>query len=366
MKVAIIGGGLAGTACAYMLKQAGAAPVIYEAGAALAGGASGNPVGLYNPRFTAERNAESEYFSAAFMLALQTFSSLSHPEEFTTRDLMEKGRSLRPADVRDDSQGIDWNPCGALHLMNDEKKRKRFPQTVESWGWPEEEMRIVTAREASEIAGVEIGHDALYLPHSGTVSPQKLCHAYARDVEIHLNAKIENLEEVRADAVILACSAGVRKFSLLPVRMVRGQVTQARATARSEKLTSCVCYGGYVSPAHSGMHTVGATFQRWLSHDNILEEDDADNLAKLNAALPGFADGMQVAGQRAAVRTTTADYMPIVGQMAERVYISAAHGSHGILSSLIAARMLAAIIAGRAVSMDSAVLDRVSPRRFLS
>jgi flavin-dependent dehydrogenase len=45
MKVAIIGAGLAGTAAAWALRQAGAEPVIYEAGPEIAPGASGNPVG---------------------------------------------------------------------------------------------------------------------------------------------------------------------------------------------------------------------------------------------------------------------------------------------------------------------------------
>lgn len=51
-RIAIIGGGLAGTSCAYVLKQYGFEPVIYEAGDKLAYGASGNEVGLYNPRFS--------------------------------------------------------------------------------------------------------------------------------------------------------------------------------------------------------------------------------------------------------------------------------------------------------------------------
>ena len=59
MKAAIIGGGLAGCALAFSLKQAGVTPVVYESASRLAAGASGNSIGLYNPRFTAERVAET-------------------------------------------------------------------------------------------------------------------------------------------------------------------------------------------------------------------------------------------------------------------------------------------------------------------
>jgi tRNA 5-methylaminomethyl-2-thiouridine biosynthesis bifunctional protein len=144
MKVAIIGAGLAGTAAAWALRQAGAEPVIYEAGPEIAPGASGNPVGLYNPRLSAERS----FYSDAFPLALKAFEQL--------RD-------------------TDWNECGALHLITDEKRQKKFTDAVKSWGWPRGEMRIVNKAEASEIAGVGVHYDALYLARSGTISPKKLC-----------------------------------------------------------------------------------------------------------------------------------------------------------------------------------------------
>ena len=70
MRVAIIGAGLAGTALAYVLKQGGAEPVIYEASGNIASGASGNDVGLYNPRFTAEQGPEQAFYSDAFFKAI--------------------------------------------------------------------------------------------------------------------------------------------------------------------------------------------------------------------------------------------------------------------------------------------------------
>ena len=117
MKVNIIGGGLAGCALAYVLKQNGVKPVIYEAGETLASGASGNDVGLYNPRFTASYGTVGQYFSTAFERALEIFKMFG-----------------------DD---IEWNPCGALHLMNDEKKTRRFPKMVDSWPW--DQAQIINA-----------------------------------------------------------------------------------------------------------------------------------------------------------------------------------------------------------------------------
>lgn len=109
MKVAIIGAGLAGTSLAFALKQHVSDVVIYEAGSSIAAGASGNDIGLINPRLSAFRTPESDYYTSAFGLAVRTFEQL---------------------------QNIDWKRCGSLHLMISDQKDKRFPQTIENWNWP--------------------------------------------------------------------------------------------------------------------------------------------------------------------------------------------------------------------------------------
>ncbi len=333
MRVAIIGAGLAGCALALFLKRAGAEPVIYEAGAEIAPAASGNPAGLYNPRFTAEFGAEAEFYSAAFALALEIFPGLGD---------------------------VGWRACGALHLITDEKKEKRFSQTVRNW--PAPEMRLVDAREASEIAGVEIAHDALYLPRSGLVSPRTLCTAYAADVEILFNAPVSSLPP--ADAVVLACGMGVAGFFPdLALRAVRGQVSFVKASSRSAELKTNICYGGYISAPVEGVHMAGSTFQRWLDHTDILPEDNADNLAKLERAVPALA-GLEIAGARAAIRTTSPDHFPVAGQAGENSYVSAAHGSHGILSTLMTARILTDMILKQPPRVSQRVIERLSPKRI--
>lgn len=359
-RVAIIGAGLAGTACAYVLHGYGMEPVLYEEGPEIAPGASGNALGLYNPRLAVERTPESDFYAAAFALALRAFSDICHSE----RSEESPGQKTRSsADAQDD---IEWQPCGSLHLMTDEKREKRFRQCTASWRWPEDEMQILSAQEASAIAGVPLNYDALYLPRAGYISPRALCERYAEGAETHLNAGIGDLSGIKADAVILACGMGASKFENLPLKAVRGQVTDIEATAVSKKLRANLCYGGYVTPALKGKHMVGSTFQRWLDHSEIIEKDDADNVAKLVAAVPALEGQYKVSGHRAAVRTTTADHFPIVGQLnaQESVYVSTAHGSHGILSTLMAAHLLADMITGGALCLPQAVVDKLSPVRY--
>jgi len=146
---------------------------------------------------------------------------------------------------------------------------------------------------------------------------------------------------------------------------VRGQVTEVQASELSRDVRTSICYGGYLSPSHDGVHIVGATFQRWINDSNIIEQDNVDNIQKLGGVMPDLVQGLEVVGQRASVRATSRDYFPVVGPVSDKLYVSAAHGSHGIVSSLMAAHLLSDMIVGRSFCLPSDVVRALSPRRFL-
>jgi len=340
VKVAIIGGGLAGCAVAWMFRQMGHEPVVYEAGPTLANGASGNVSGLYNPRFSALRGADADFYAAAYSMALRTFEML------------------------DD---IDWCPIGVLHLMDTDKKEKRLHRTVKNWNWSPAHMRLVSSSEASEIAGINLRYDALYLPDGGSIAPKKLCAAYTRNIECHLNSPVENLDDIDADVKVLACGSAVLKFVPdLPIIPVRGQITQVKATQLSENIKCGICYDGYFMPAKDGIHTLGATFQPELNHSDIIKQDNQENIQKLAEAIPGLEAGLEVVGQRASIRATSRNRFPIIGNATgqDNVYISAAHGSYGVLSSLMVAHLLVDMIMGRPRCLPADVIKALSPQRF--
>ena len=340
-KVAIVGGGLAGTAAAFVMKRRGLQPVIFEKEAALAAGASGNALGLYNPRLSAQRTAESDFYAASFAQAVRTLGELQRGHD------------------------IDFNPCGSLHLFIDAEKEKRLRGADENGGWHKSHMHVMDARAASQRAGVGVGLSALCLPDSGTVSPSALCRAYADGVEVRLSAA-PDIEKLPAefDAVILACGAAVREFCDIPVHTVRGQVTCVKSTLASQPLRGNLCFGGYLSPQLNGMHMLGATFQKWLDHSDVTDEDHKDNLARLRQYFPALADGMAVEGGRAALRTSSKDRFPVIGHIANNVYVSTAHGSHGIISALAAAHLIADMMTDAPRSLPRDTISALSPARF--
>ncbi|MBI4030592.1 MAG: bifunctional tRNA (5-methylaminomethyl-2-thiouridine)(34)-methyltransferase MnmD/FAD-dependent 5-carboxymethylaminomethyl-2-thiouridine(34) oxidoreductase MnmC [Proteobacteria bacterium] len=342
--VAIVGGGLAGTAAAFVLKRSGIRPVIFEKTASLASGASGNALGLFNPRLSAHRTAESDFYTAGFAQVARTLRELQ------------------------DGCDIKFNPCGSLHIFTDAEKEKRLRGAAERWGWHETHMRILDAEESSRYAGLKVDRGALHLPDAGTVSPQALCRAYADGVDLIFNADIR-IDELKKeyDAVILACGAAVRDFPPLrnsPVHTVRGQVTQAAASDLSAELKINLCFGGYLSPPQGGLHMLGATFQKWLDDCDAKEEDHIDNIRRLERYFPGLAEGLEIKGGRAALRTSSKDRFPLTGRAAENLYVSTAHGSHGIVSSLAAAHLLSDMILGAPRSLPARSVRALSPSRF--
>jgi tRNA 5-methylaminomethyl-2-thiouridine biosynthesis bifunctional protein len=338
-RIAIVGGGLAGTACASVLKSRGLNPVIFEAGQSLATGASGNMRGIFNPRFTARREADADFYMSGFELVART---LRHVEE------------------------IDFRGCGSLHLVTGDDKAKRFESCLHRWGWHEDHMALLPAAEASEKAGIALAQNALYLPDSGQLSPLKLCHHWAGGTDVRLSSAISPGRLDDFDAVILACGAAVRNFiPFLPVHTVRGQIIQALASSASAVLKTNICYGGYIGAAEDGGHIVGSTFQKWLDSTDTSDIDTRDILDHLDRAVPGL--GLRAAGARASLRCAARDRFPVIGAVPghDRLYVSTAHGSHGIVSSLAGAHMIADQLEGGVLSLPEDSVNLLSLQRFL-
>lgn len=340
--MAIIGGGLAGTSCAYVLKQYGFIPVIYEASDQLAGGASGNSCGFYNPRFSALNDFSSNYFAPAYCQFYKM--------------------------AREAGDAIEFDPCGALYLATTDDKKNQFLSMLGSWEWNEDCARFLSAEEASKVAGIKISKEALFFPYSGSVNPRKLCTYYTKDIEVHLNQKIQTVDELQEDAVILCNAYAIedfQKFNSFPVVKVRGQISHVQAVPETEKLRCNIHYSGYFSRSRNGQHAVGATFQKWIDEANITSQDHDFNIESLKEALSVFEDhDFDVLSGWAGLRTASKDHFPIVGRMEENNYVSIAYGSHGLVGSLASAHLLADFLRKGPKSLPKSTLNALKPQRF--
>lgn len=312
-KVAIIGGGLAGCAAAYWLGQEGAEATIFEKGPVLAGGASGNPIGMVNPRFYKFPEEQGLYYMAAYSDAVTTYKNLAQSHDFGFRQ------------------------CGALHLCTDEEKQERFEGLVENWCLPKHILEIVDAGTASELANIPLDKPALHLPQSAMVSPAALCQVLVNGSDVRLNTEFQqsDMNSNEYDAVVLTCGTGFKGFDMLnnkDLHTVRGQLTLIEATEETRKLQKSIHYGGYISPEIDNGHAVGATYQKWLDTEEAMEEDNAYNIEKLREAVS--LREVKVIDARASMRVTTKQRFPLFGNLEEGVYCSLAHGSHGLSTVL--------------------------------
>jgi tRNA 5-methylaminomethyl-2-thiouridine biosynthesis bifunctional protein len=92
-RVAVLGAGIAGAACARALMRRGVEVVVLEAAREPGAGASGNPAGLVTPRFDRGGGALAELYLAAYLDAVAAYGALDV--------FMARGVEQRPMDERE-------------------------------------------------------------------------------------------------------------------------------------------------------------------------------------------------------------------------------------------------------------------------
>ncbi len=333
-KIGVIGGGIAGAAVAAALTREGCDVVVFEKNG-IASGASGNVRGLCNPRITALREIESDFYGPAFSRANTLYRDISKHTD------------------------IGYVTCGSMHLINDDRKDKRYRLFPDNWGWHSDHARVLDPVEASRIAGVDIAQSVLFLPDAAMVCPRAVTEYLVRGIHI-IQKDITDIVQTgdgwtvdgqNFDAVVLAGGYEVNRFSQvcdIPLQKVRGQVTEVRVTPAYNALKTNLCYSGYASVAENGKAVIGSTFQYWIDDAAVSDADDVENLEKLAEYLPQVAEGLQVIGSRAAFRCAAKDRLPVIGEVAgyKGLYLSTGHASHGLLSAVMAAEMVVVKLCG--------------------
>lgn len=362
--IAIIGGGLAGAAMAYMAHHYGLKTTIFEQGDALANGASGNEVGLLNPKLTAMPSDKNEFYGAALSLCLSLFNAWQSETD------------------------IGYDPCGAFHMITDDKKKIRFDKMQENLGW-DEYLISATAEQASLELGVACSYDALYMPLSGKVSPQKLVAFMAKNATVLTSAHVtavtsdEGGTEISYhqdgqdhkelyDICVLANGMGALEMvphtkDTMPLSPIRGQITHLKHHPYFDGLDKNLCFGGYLTKQTDNNYLIlGATYDRGEGDASHRSSDDESNLSYFKSFFPSLPDDLEICGGRAGVRVTTPDYMPICGRDVDtpNLYYSLAHRSHGILSSLLCAQINLHQMLGYASPVSSGVLQAVCVKRY--
>lgn len=355
-RIAVIGAGIAGAATARALAARGHELIVIDKGPDAAGGASGNHAGIFRPLPAQDSGRLARLLQAGFLLGRRRFGALP--------------------DVR-----AGWT--GVLHIARDEKHEAIQREVVESHALPADYCRFLMHEQAVALAGWPVAHGGWWFPAGGWVNPPSLCRALLDGIECRYGFAVERLEHdsdgwrivgdnatIKADEVVLA--NGVDAAALvpdyrLPIRPGRGLVSHIpeAATARCDIVATRL---GYVTPAIDGIRCAGATMAIDDRDPAPRLADHAENLQRLDMALPGFGAGLDPAALagRVSFRPMSPDRLPIVGPLAasDGLWIIDGFGARGMVFAAICAELLASRMDGEPLPIEDDLARAVDPARF--
>ncbi|MBU2712451.1 bifunctional tRNA (5-methylaminomethyl-2-thiouridine)(34)-methyltransferase MnmD/FAD-dependent 5-carboxymethylaminomethyl-2-thiouridine(34) oxidoreductase MnmC [Zooshikella harenae] len=394
----IIGAGLAGASVAYSLAQRGWQVKVLDQHAGPAQAASGNRQGMLYTKLSAHQTPLSQLILAGY--------------QYTTRLLPQ----LLPSEVH---QGKSWDNCGLIQLAFNEQEAKRQEALVESGLFPAQLFEFQTAEQLTAKAGSHIQYPGLWWPTSGWVWPQALCEAMLAHLNIttYYHQQVTSLVLQTGDTeqgwhvttadqhwqsphVIIA--AGHTCQTLLPdvelpMKAIRGQVSQLPFQGLSPK--TVICGDGYISPMVDNVLHVGATFTHDNADSTCTVQDRHENLQRLSQLIPELYERAEntldpdaINNDKVGFRCSSSDYLPIVGPVPDQPYfiehyallrqngnttfttpppyqpglwITAAHGSRGLITAPLAGEIIASYLAGEPIPLSTEVLQAIHPSRFL-
>lgn len=349
----VAGAGLAGATTARALAERGwQVRVIDPAG--VARGASGNRAGVLYTTPSGAATPQNRFYQASYLRAAGWL------------------RRYRAAQA-----GIGVFE-GVVQHITDDRQRAKLVAASASGHWPEAQLRW-------------LDEDSVLLTDGGYLQPVGWCRLLLDHPAIALEqGSVEQIDaqghpvlatggSIQADAVVLCIAGaalGMENIPALPLRMIRGQVSECRATPASRLWRRAHCHNGYVTPAIDGLHCVGATFNLRDPEASARDIDDQANLNQLRRNLPDRwaqlgGDEIEVIDRRVAFRCQANDYLPIVGlspgaqnRSTVPLALNLAHGSRGIGGTPLAADMVADLICATPGCVDRAMASVLDPGRF--
>lgn len=328
-RVIVIGAGLSGCHIARTLAERGIQVTVLEQHAQAAQEASGNPQGALYTKLSANNAALTRFSLSSLQYALRHYSKTFLKDSVHRCGLLQ----------------LQEKPDHALLALMQEN-----PQLAQ---W-------VTAEHAAAVSGIPLAQGGWWLPQSGWIAPRALCNQLLDhpNIDTKFQCNVAQLQRslshwqaidaqqqaiAQSEHLIIACANSAKQFSQtewLPLRPVRGQITQLAANTHSENLRCVVCNEGYLTPAFQQQHCLGASFVPDDSSTDLRFSEQQHNLKLLQDIAPTLSDSWQhtkLQG-RAALRCTTPDHLPLVGALPDRGaflhdYVALRHNAKAVIQT---------------------------------
>lgn len=392
-QITLIGAGIAGCTAAVALQKRGFKVSVVDRHSQAGAEGSGNAQAIVYPKLS----PRDDILPRVNLAAIKFCSDYYRP--FWARGLGQQ--------------------CGILIVPNSAKKAADFALISQRFADQPEIVQSVANEQLQALSGITLNaQSALYFPQLGWLPPARLCRELLQANNIPLiQADIHSLNhdddnnlwelkgadgrtKLHSETVVITSAFDCKKFAqsaFLPLRKIRGQITELPCTPESSQLKTVICGGGYFTPAENGTHSCGATYNKDIFTTELREEDHRANIAQIHATDPGLAATLgqpliETLKGRANYRCTTADYLPIVGalpnipEMLEdyailrrdaktllptrgsclpNLYVNCGMGSRGLSYAPLTAEILATQIAGESPPIDDELLKAMHPARFV-
>ena len=342
--VVIIGAGIAGAAVARGLRALGRLVTVIETEAPGAGG-SGFPAGLVTPRLDAGDGGIAGLYAQA---------------------LDRAGTLYRRIDGAVVAEGV-------LQLEGAPRDAVRFGKVAAQAIWPDAAMRPLDPAQAGAMLGEVSATGGLSMAQALVLRPRVVLDAWLDGIAV-VTARVDRIETADdgwrvldadgglvAEAAQVVIAAGWGSDALAPelgLKPVRGQADWVEGAPAP----TAAAWGGYVAPTPDGF-LFGATHDRGETGTEARPESSADNRRRLADRLPVLAARIAElpTRSRAAVRATTADRLPLTGEIAPGLFVLTGLGSRGLCLAPLLGEHLAAVMSGAPSPLPSGLVTRIDP-----
>ena len=392
--IAIIGGGIAGCSVASAFARRGVPVTLFERESPAAG-ASGNSQAALYARLSPDSGELEDFVLHALQFAQNYYRKLiSRP------DLGQL--------------------CGLAQLPRNASEEQKMLRVSARFREAPRFAEYKSARQLSDLAGVQLTSAGLWFAGSGWVNGPEVCRKLLDHplIKTRYHTEISDYQKTGEGWSLLGtdrklgsftnlinCSAMDSRhhsvFKWLPIRPIRGQVSYVpdhllRSTMGSEsrpEVSSVICREHYFTPSHQGVHTVGATYHLDSVDQNLTDVDHRKNLSNLEQLLNlNLENCNEHLSGRAAIRCSTPDYLPLVGEAADvprflstfepwsrdkkiaitspgpnlaGLYLNTGYGSRGFVYAPICAELLVSKILGLPACLPDYLIKALHPSRFL-
>lgn len=383
--IAIIGAGISGAATAFSLATRGYMVTVFEQNNLTASEASGNYQGMLYGSWSAFGGEMMELSSSAYRYSHNLIKQLLT----TSND--------------------EFAECGIIQLAHSPQQSKRNQQLLNA-PFAHQFINAVNKSEIQKLANCTLATniDGVFFPHGLWLHPPALVNALLtqKNITLRNNCKITNLKPNGTrwqvyhddtaesfDTVVLCNSHMLNQFEIsqnLPIRKIRGQISISETNSN---LTSILCGDGYITPNKGNKFTFGATFDFKNENCDITERDHQENIDNFNNIIPTIMDNINIKelSGNTNLRASPHDYMPIVGQLANReyfmstyakiskdknayiksvcdyipnLYLNIGHGSKGMLTAPFCGEIIADYIDGTVLPISQKLRYALHPNRF--